>query len=88
MSNPMGRAGRSSSCVPADWLQEALKQPPEIRRVAIASRLPVVEKEISDLETEILIKQMILHNLRLQESDYLIEAAAIDRHWGCEPRNT
>lgn len=87
MSNPTGKAGPTSSSERRDWLEDAVKQPPEIRRIAISYLLPVIETQIKSLEAEILIKQRILLNLRLQESDFLIEAAAIDRHWGCEPRN-
>lgn len=59
-------------------------QPPEIRRIVIDKRLPAVEAEIARIEREIRIKRQILLRLRLMESDYLIERAAIDRQWGRE----
>lgn len=57
-------------------------QPPEIRRIVIGARLPELDAEIEVIEREIRIKKQILLRLRLLESDYLIEAAAIDRQWG------
>ena len=54
-------------------------QMPEYRRIVVSHRLRSLEAEIHKLEQEIKLRKDILINLVWQQSEYIIEDAALQR---------
>ena len=54
-------------------------QMPEYRRIVVSHRLRSLEAKIQDLEQEIKLRNDLLINLVWQQSEYIIEDAALQR---------